>query len=42
MKFKREKIEIAKNLLLNNVDMTIIVASTGLSMEEIEYIKSEM
>ena len=32
------KIEIAKNLLKNNIDITIICESTGLTKEEIEKI----
>lgn len=37
---KREgKIEIAKSLLKNNVDINIIIASTGLTKEEIEMLK---
>lgn len=38
---KRAKIEIARKLIESNVDMSIIVASTGLTEQEIECIKSE-
>ncbi len=34
-----KQIEIAKNLLKNNVDINIITSSTGLSKEEINKIK---
>ena len=33
---REEKIEIAKNLLKNRVDISIIVDSTGLTEEEID------
>ena len=33
---KQEKIEIAKNLLEQNVDISIIMSATGLTKEEIE------
>ena len=33
---KQEKIEIAKNLLEQNVDISIIMSATGLKKEEIE------
>ena len=33
------KIEIAKNLLNNNVDLSIIVDSTGLSADEVNSLK---
>ena len=33
---KEEKIEIAKNLLKENVDLNIISKTTGLSLEELE------
>ena len=36
---KEEKIEIAKQLLKNNVDIEIIINSTGLTKEEIEKLK---
>ncbi|OQY06539.1 MAG: transposase [Fusobacteriia bacterium 4572_132] len=36
---REEKIEIAKNLLKNNVDVQIIITSTGLNIEEIEKLK---
>ncbi len=39
---QNKSIEIARNLILNNVDMNIIIASTGLSAEDIADIKSEM
>ena len=35
----QRSIEIAKNLLQNNVDMSIILESTGLSKEQIEELK---
>ncbi len=35
---KKEKIEITKNLLNQNIDLNIIVISTGLSVEEIKKI----
>ena len=38
---KKAKIEIAKNLLSAKVDINTIVISTGLSIEEIETIKSK-
>ena len=36
---EQEKIEIAKELLNNNVSLDIIMKSTGLSKEEIEKLK---
>ena len=33
---KQEKLEIAKNLLEQNVDISIIMSATGLTKEEIE------
>ena len=36
---KEEKIEIAKNLLKENVDLNIISKTTGLSLEELEKLK---
>ncbi len=36
------KTEVAKNLLKNGVSMEIIIASTGLSKEEIENLKKEI
>jgi predicted transposase/invertase (TIGR01784 family) len=36
---KEEKVEIAKNLLNANVDINVISQTTGLSIEEIEYLK---
>ncbi len=39
---EEEKIQIAKNLLLNHVDINIIMSSTGLSIEEIENIKHQL
>lgn len=38
-KKKRMKIEIAKNLLKNNITIDIIISSTGLTKEEIEMLK---
>ena len=38
---KQEKIEIAKNLLKENVEIDIIISATGLSKEEIEKLKKE-
>ena len=38
---KKAKIGIARNLLKQNIDIEIIVISTGLSKEEIEVIKNE-
>ena len=35
-----EKIKIAKNMLLHNIDMRIISASTGLSIDKINSLKS--
>ncbi|HJD56284.1 MAG TPA: hypothetical protein LFW21_06720, partial [Rickettsia endosymbiont of Pyrocoelia pectoralis] len=35
------KIEIAKNLLLANIDINIISISTGLSVKEIEQLKNK-
>ena len=39
IQIKNKQIEIAKNLLNNNVDVEIIISSTGLSKEEIENLK---
>ena len=39
---EKGKIEVAKNLLLENVDLSIIVTSTGFTKEEIEKIKVEL
>jgi predicted transposase/invertase (TIGR01784 family) len=39
---KEQAIETAISLLKNNVDLTIISASTGLSMEELKKLKSEL
>ncbi|WP_375563095.1 hypothetical protein ACE193_11385 [Bernardetia sp. OM2101] len=39
---KEQAIETAITLLKNNVDLTIISTSTGLSMEELEKLKSEL
>ncbi len=39
---KQSKMEIAKNLLLNNVDTQIIIASTGLSKKEILQIQKNI
>ena len=39
---KNEKIEIAKNLLKEKVDIKIIISATGLSKEEIEELKKEI
>ena len=36
IQIKNKQLEIAKNLLNNNVDIDIIMSSTGLSKEEIE------
>ena len=33
---RQEKIEIAKNLLEQNVDISIIMSATGLSLEQIK------
>lgn len=38
---KKKSIEIAKNLLNNNIDIDIIITSTGLSIEEIEEIRKQ-
>ena len=35
----KEKIEIAKNLLKNNVDISVIASSTGLTEDEINSLK---
>ena len=37
----KRNIEIAKSLLKNNVDIEIIISSTGLSIEELEKLKME-
>lgn len=39
---KEEKIEIAKNLLKENVSIEIIIKATGLTETEIKEIKQEM
>lgn len=39
---KRAKIEVAKNLIIANVDVAIIIASTGLTQEEVEDIREEL
>ena len=39
---KEEKIEIAKNLLKNNISIKIIINSTGLTKEEIEKLRKEV
>ena len=36
---KEEKMEIAKKLLKNNIDIEIIIKSTGLTKEDIEKLK---
>ena len=36
---QKSKIEIAKNLLKNNINIEIIIQSTGLTREEIEKLK---
>ncbi len=36
---KEEKIEIARNLLKQNIDIDVITISTGLSKKEIEELK---
>jgi len=38
----KRNIEIAKNLLKNNVDIDIIISSTGLTKKEINDIKKDM
>ena len=38
---EKEKLEIAENLLKRNVDIDIIVESTGLSKEEVENLKKD-
>ena len=39
---KNERIEIAKKLLKEKVDIKIIISATGLSKEEIEELKKEV
>ena len=38
---EEEKLEIAENLLKRNVDIDVIVESTGLSKEKIEDLKKD-
>ena len=38
---EKEKLEIAENLLKRNVDIDVIVESTGLSKEKIENLKKD-
>ncbi len=39
---KKAKIEVAKNLIIANVDIAIIMASTGFTEEEIQSIREEL
>lgn len=39
---ERAKLDIAKKLLIANVDVDIVIASTGLTKEEIENIKRKL
>ena len=39
---KKGKIDVARNLLSLNIPMEIILKSTGLSLEEIEKLKTEI